>query len=261
MYIKYRNDFFFFQSNSFRETPARDDFYHVTASFGDTYVSLLDNNVHIYSAIAHNSTDGSAVETIYLSGWENSIWSKFYNPEIICCLIYGPNRSDVMAASLSEKHSWYYLGKAKLEVKQYLCSNILRGLNRVPKAVSLGMNKTCPKSHSRYLLVDYPKKQENDTVAVCAKLVYENISASAMIEWFEYQKMVGVSKVMLYTNNLNIDAMNVIKYYKSSGFCDAFPFKNPPIGKCYIELMILFTIKNVTDKVRRIIFVTHSRSI
>ncbi|XP_060592676.1 uncharacterized protein LOC132747344 isoform X2 [Ruditapes philippinarum] len=219
---------------SFRNTAERDHFYHVTSNSGvqnkDTFVSLIENNIHIYSAIAYNSTVGAGVETIYLSGWENRMWSKFYNPEITCCLIYAPNENDIMKTNLSEKHNWYYVGKSKLEVKQYICPNFLRGLNRVPKAVSLGMDKNCPKNKSKYLIVDYPKKEEPDTVAVCAKLVYENISASAIIEWFEYQKMIGVSKVMLYTHNLNANAMSVVKYYKSSGFCEAFPFKNPQIG-------------------------------
>ncbi|XP_045196604.2 uncharacterized protein LOC123551620 [Mercenaria mercenaria] len=219
---------------SFRDMEVHDNkFFHVDSNNdyqnSDTFVSLIDNSVHIYSAIAYNSTEQYVFDSIYLSGWENRMWSRFYKPNFTCCLIYGKKNNDIMATRVSERHNWYYVGKAKLEVKQYVCPNVLRGHNRVPVAISLGIDKQCPKNHSKYIKIDYPQRQAEGRIAVCAKLVYENISASAMIEWFEYQVMMNVSKILLYTNNLNADAMSVLRYYKSVGICEYLPFTTPPI--------------------------------
>lgn len=217
--------------------PVNEKFFHVDADGNknkETFVSLLDDNVFIYSAVAYNSTKQSTYDSIYLSGWENRMWSRFYRPNYTCCLIYERHEKNIVATRLLEKHDWYYVGKAKLEVKQYVCPNVMtedNGYRIRAVAVSLGMDKHCPKNYSAYIAIDYPKRQAGNQIAVCAKLVYENISASAIVEWFEFQRLMGVSKVMVYTYRLNPAAMSVLQYYKSIGLCEHFPFTLPLIGK------------------------------
>lgn len=60
--------------------------------------------------------------------------------------------------------------------------------------------------------------------------VWISISANLLLEWFEVQRILGVDKVISYTNNLNDDAMKVLEYYESFGLTDIIHFAGFPAG-------------------------------
>jgi len=69
-----------------------------------------------------------------------------------------------------------------------------------------------------------------DGLAVCGKLAYDSLNASRLIEWLESVKLLGASKVFLYTNNLNTNASKVVDFYKRSGLVQAAHFDIPELG-------------------------------
>lgn len=208
-----------------------DYFFHVNRNrdmAGDAFLSILHDHVHIFSATGQNSTRANYYDKIVMSGWESRIAR---NENFTCCLIYNDSLKDIFLTRLSEKRDWSYLGMAKLEVKQYVCPNPFQKKGNAPIAVTLSVGKECPKDFNQYIMVGLPVEHPGEKLAVCAKLVYGNMSASAMIEWFEYQIRMGVSKVVAYTYKLNPDAMKVLEYYRVIGLAEFYPFSLPMRGK------------------------------
>lgn len=194
---------------------------------GDNFNSILHNTVHIYSAIAVNTTNLRYYDNVVLSGWELRTSST---NNYTCCLIYEEEEQHVYATDIIQKQDWSYLGKAKLEVKQFVCPNLASEDMKVPVGVTLSKSHYCPKNTSIYVKVDRPIKNTGDQMAVCGKIVYGDISAVSMIEWFEYQKYMGVNKVLLYTYNLNDDAKKVLNYYVVTGLAEFHPYSLPMRG-------------------------------
>ena len=190
------------------------------------FVSMLDGDVHIYSAIARNSSKYSFFDTIRLNGWE---LAPLRNSQYYCCLYYDSN--DIERHSFTEKLHWNFLGHAKLETKQFVCPNPRHQNRTLPLAVSLSQNK-CPDNSSLYIQVETPETvaSNKSQIAVCTKLAFGNLSFSEMIEWFEIQKLLGVSRVITYTNKLNADAMKVLQHYHAEGLAQYYPFFLPDTG-------------------------------
>ena len=196
------------------------------------FVSMVNGDVYIYSAIARKSSNHSFFDVISLNGWEYSPLRKStYN----CCLYYDDN---VQSAPLLDKLHWNFVGHAKLETKQFQCPNPRHTYHKLPLAISLTLNK-CPDEKTVVVPVETPYKVNNtraDNLAVCTKLAFGNLSASKMIEWFEVQKLLGVSKTMTYTHKLNADAMKVLEHYKSEGLAEYHPFELPGTGISFLHI-------------------------
>uniref|UniRef100_A0A2C9LFU3 Glycosyltransferase family 92 protein n=1 Tax=Biomphalaria glabrata TaxID=6526 RepID=A0A2C9LFU3_BIOGL len=57
------------------------------------------------------------------------------------------------------------------------------------------------------------------------QVAYSRLDPVRLVEWFEYMKLVGVSKVLTFYNSLHPDSMNVFKYYISTGFLELISYK------------------------------------
>ena len=207
-----------------------DYFFHVDANKetgGESFVSILNHNIHLFSAVGQNTSRKHYYDNIILNGWEK----REAHAEIFtCCLVYNDSLGDIFLTKMIDKRDWSYLGMAKLEVKQYVCPNVFHKQGKAPVGITLSVGKVCPKDMNKYMKVDLPTEMSGERLAVCAKLVYGNLSASAMVEWFEYQRLMGVSKVIAYTYKLSRDAMNVLKYYVVTGLAEFYPYSLPMKG-------------------------------
>jgi len=68
-------------------------------------------------------------------------------------------------------------------------------------------------------------------LAVCGKVAYGALNASRLVEWLETAKLLGASKVFIYTNNLNTGASKVLAHYSKMGLVSALNFDVPELGK------------------------------
>ncbi|KAK6965869.1 hypothetical protein BgiMline_029924 [Biomphalaria glabrata] len=84
--------------------------------------------------------------------------------------------------------------------------------------------ESCTQNMSSSLKIVYPVPRSFE-LAVCTKVAYSRLDPVRLVEWFEYMKLVGVSKVLTFYNSLHPDSMNVFKYYISTGFLELISYK------------------------------------
>ncbi|XP_052810275.1 uncharacterized protein LOC128238408 [Mya arenaria] len=194
------------------------------ADLNRTFMSLDSGYIHILSAVAQNSSANSFYDNIVLSGWQTP--TDDFHSELKCCLFYA-NPLKAFVANLTQIRNSTNLRHSEIEAKQYVCPNVYSNRNISPIAISLTTGERCPEDLTKYATVDFPHKAQNGSLGVCAKLVFGNISAGSLVEWFEYQRLMKVDKVIAYTYKLNEEAMKVLKYYSSTGLVEFLPFSLP----------------------------------
>ena len=59
-------------------------------------------------------------------------------------------------------------------------------------------------------------------MGLCPKVLYGNPNPIKLLEWFEYNRIMGVSKVFAYTSELSPDAETVVQYYQKIGFLESY---------------------------------------
>ncbi|KAH9488017.1 hypothetical protein Btru_067298 [Bulinus truncatus] len=100
--------------------------------------------------------------------------------------------------------------------------------------------ESCSQNISSHLTIVYPVPRSWE-LAVCTKLAYSKLDPVHLVEWFEYMKLVGVSKVLTFYNNINPDSLKVFHYYISTGFLELISYK-PRSLKGFID--VTFTDEN-----------------
>ena len=92
----------------------------------------------------------------------------------------------------------------------------------VPRAVSLIETNDCPKKAHNSLRVIYEKPNKTkESFAVCHKALRFSVNdlSLRLIEWLELLRILGVSKVFLYSFGVHLNVERVLNYYKKS-VCD-----------------------------------------
>lgn len=204
------------------------------------YSIASEKNIYIMSAFARNLVQVPSGKThfkqpdpskearhIVLVGWLNY---TLFNSTLQCCLLLG---NDSVVCSLNTKRLiWTQVNKQPLMATKFSCPvpRPLLGVQIKGATLSLPEEKC---ENKKFMAVEYLKKKSKDSIAVCAKIIYGNMSAQRLIEWFEIQKYVGVDKVLMYYYNLNSEAMGVLLHYYKEGFVDLRPFDFPDVETNY----------------------------
>ncbi|CAG2214531.1 FUT-1 [Mytilus edulis] len=79
------------------------------------------------------------------------------------------------------------------------------------------LNATCPEDLSYFVKVSLPLMSKGSNIAICSLISYRSQDAALLVEWFEAQRLLGVNKIVTYTQDLNSDAIRVLDYYESIG--------------------------------------------
>lgn len=97
--------------------------------------------------------------------------------------------------------------------------------------ITLSKTGVCTYSTTVFVRPHFPVKQTIDfSFAVCGKFIFGEINMELTIEWIEYNKYMGVNKVVLYPYNISSQVWKMLEFYRSSGFVDVIPFILPPGG-------------------------------
>ena len=91
--------------------------------------------------------------------------------------------------------------------------------NLVPRAVSLISMNDCPKKAHNSLRVIYEKPNKTkESFAVCHKALRFSVNdlSLRLIEWLELLRILGVSKVFLYSYGVHPNIQRVLNYYKKT---------------------------------------------
>lgn len=78
--------------------------------------------------------------------------------------------------------------------------------------------------------VVYPTRQVGE-MAICSKMAYGTMKAIHLIEWFEYNRLMGVDRIITMVQLINRDAFQVFKYYQAKGVLDMDIFPSPLPGE------------------------------
>ncbi|CAG5126322.1 unnamed protein product, partial [Candidula unifasciata] len=68
-------------------------------------------------------------------------------------------------------------------------------------------------------------QQVLSSVGVCLKITYGDLEPKKMIEWFEYTRHMGTTKVFTYYAEVTPQVYKVLQYYQSIGFLEMLPIQ------------------------------------
>ncbi|XP_052088203.1 uncharacterized protein LOC127725301 isoform X2 [Mytilus californianus] len=184
-------------------------------------IESCSETVHIFSAVAHAKKDLSQIEFVVLNVLDGS------NHSNCDCCIYGDEKVSTHRQNAIVKETYTHNSKfADLIARQYLC--YVRNIRFKMKHIQLvGKMEFCNSSHILHPVIYASVKEKK--FAICAKIAYNYLNPLHLIEWFEYQKMMGVDTVLISLQQVNEDAYAVLKYYEREGIAKliSFPSKLP----------------------------------
>lgn len=191
-------------------------------------------HIYLYSAVVNFGPGLENASSVTVNVWDGS-----QNKEFSCCLFHDVQKRNPIQVNAFIKNNFGY---STLVARQYECS-----IPRLKKdIIEMGMivrGKQCyPTMHT--VSVTVPERHAK-SLAICAKIAYGTLSPQRLIEWFEYQRLMGVDKILAMVQYLNDDAYRVLKYYEKNGVLDvdAFPSPLPGYvpGNQFLKLNIVFS--------------------
>ncbi|VDI03556.1 Hypothetical predicted protein [Mytilus galloprovincialis] len=190
------------------------------------YVKNIEScyeTVHVFSAVAQAKTKWSFIESIVLNVLDGS-----RNSNCDCC-IYGYQGTPIYRVNAVVKETYIHNSKfTDLIARQFQCSVKKIGF-RMVNIQLVGKMESCSISYNLHPVL-YPEIKENG-FGICSKIAYNYLNPLHLIEWFEYQKMMGVDMVLISLQSLNKDAYKVLRYYEKEGITTLISFPNDMPGK------------------------------
>ncbi|XP_052214007.1 uncharacterized protein LOC127832537 [Dreissena polymorpha] len=187
-------------------------------------VRHFDNNIVLFSAVAGNSSSEHIWDTIDIVGWENK---NLIRNTYKCCVRYTSGEVQSVPAT---RIIWSNI-LSNMSAMQFVCSNLTSRFGELPEVATLeGRNKKCHSLFDWYLPVTFAHAHKNE-IAVCYKIAYGSLAADDLLSWFELHRRLGVTKVLVFTHDLNPEATRVLQYYRALGMADTVPFAYPTDGR------------------------------
>lgn len=182
------------------------------------------DDLYTFSAVAKPSSDWTKYTSIVITSWCTG--STQFN-----CFLYSTNKNiEMVKATLSRKRSNH--GRPKHCACQYTCNldNEYHQIKGYLTQVGLSPLKdikqdSCPQINK----VIYPTRQSGK-MAICSKMAYGSQEPIKLIEWFEYNRLMGVDRIITMVQLINRDAYKVLKYYNKTGLLDMDIFPSPLPG-------------------------------
>lgn len=111
--------------------------------------------------------------------------------------------------------------KPELIAKRYKCK--IRSIKFKPVHIGLVGNGNSCDPCLTVTPVIYPEVIFHGA-GVCAKVAFNYLNPSYLIEWFEYQIMMEVDTVVVMLQYINDEALEVFKYYEQKGLLKILPY-------------------------------------
>ncbi|CAG2192422.1 unnamed protein product [Mytilus edulis] len=179
--------------------------------------------VHVFSAVAQAKAEMTHIESIVLNVLDGS---KYSNCD---CCIYGYQKTTIHRENAFVKETFFHNSKkAYMVARQFQCS-VKHTSFKVVNIQLAGKMESCNISYSVHPVL-YPEIKENG-FGICTKIAYNYINPVYLIEWFEYQKMMGVDMVLISLQSLNEAAYKVLRYYEREGIAKLISFPKEMPGK------------------------------
>ncbi|XP_063439698.1 uncharacterized protein LOC134720990 [Mytilus trossulus] len=206
------------------------------------FTPTSDGKAFLTSAIYTNlSNCVNPQYDIIVNGWEYHVNSHHFT----CC--FRLKNGNLLSINSNQKMSHIYANMPLRRI-QYRCP--------VPVEVNLieyvsiinDMKATCQEDISYYVQVTLPLGSNDTTIAICSLISYRSQDAAILVEWFETQRLLGVDKILTYTQELNSDAVRVLDYYESIGLAEVIREFDMPEKDKYPRLIGDQNARQWTDK-------------
>lgn len=177
-------------------------------------------DVYINSAVYYENYPGNDTANIMLNGWAQQHATSAFK----CCFTasLAMDKGDAYVEVPAKSHNIYKQYLVDMQSAEFFCSVPDAQYSKMTKAglqyVTLAESscRTAPKS---VLKINYPALKIGG-IGVCLRVQYGSLNPEKLVEWFEYVRLMGVSKVMAYYYELESYGLKVLDYYKQIGFLE-----------------------------------------
>ena len=95
-----------------------------------------------------------------------------------------------------------------------------------PSHMSLSFGK-CMNATTTVPVV-YPEREQKQEFGVCVATAYGKLNPRRLVEWIEFNKILGVSEFNVYNSSVNSAALKVFEYYRNESVVRVFQ-SSPPM--------------------------------
>lgn len=93
----------------------------------------------------------------------------------------------------------------------------------IPFVTFVGASGSCLTPPRSVMKIEYPKRMRN-SVGICLKISYGDLDTEKILEWFEFVRLLGVTRVFSFvSSDMDASAKRVFDYYNSTGFLETNP--------------------------------------
>ncbi|KAK3588279.1 hypothetical protein CHS0354_030889 [Potamilus streckersoni] len=215
-----------------------DNFEHIKSHI---YTQVEHLKLFVYAAIARNIS--TAWDEFGVTAWIHS----GVNPKnASCCFLYSDG-------ALRTTNAWRYsvFMKPEIYVIRFQCANPIPGSKPIGMTLAVS-GFACSSNITTYVKPLYPLRPHgNVTIALCTKQAYGNLNPSLVVEWLEYNRNMGVDKVITFVDASNLieNTSEILRYYQKMGFVDIIPYDLPMRGTPKLVKTIRHHLKK-SDKSR-----------
>lgn len=213
-------------------------------------IQVEDLQVHITTAVYYEDYPAASGFNLFLNGWARHNTSMGFK----CCLLRSLPSGAIIDDTFTEVKSYIYhiydQWIVDMQNTEFSCSiskKQIAGIEDAKFSYVAFAKESCLNVPSLAMKIIYPQPSLN-SVGICLKITYGTLNPENMIEWFEYTRLMGVTKVFTYYFEVDVPTMNVLQYYQSIGFLEMQPI-HPAVSKgiglkicvyLYLLLLLLF---------------------
>ncbi|KAK0055786.1 anaphase-promoting complex subunit cdh1 [Biomphalaria pfeifferi] len=159
---------------------------------------------------------------LFMNGWVRHKSDMSFK----CCLLRTLPSGQLNGETFTEVQAWNYheydQWLVDMQSAEFSCSISRKQIDSIGDANFTHVTfaeTSCLRAPRDVMKIIYPPRQ-GATVGLCLKISYDHIDPQMMVEWFEYQRLMNVTKVFTYTFDLDKPAMRVFEFYQKLGFLE-----------------------------------------
>ncbi|GAB1606540.1 hypothetical protein Ahia01_000936600 [Argonauta hians] len=103
----------------------------------------------------------------------------------------------------------------------------------IPEYVSLYFNEC--NIRTNLLKINVPEKKRKHKFAICVETGYGHIDPVVILQFVEYNKLMGVSSISVYPCNVSNNNLNIFRYYEKEGIMQVYLTPSPLQGTAWIK--------------------------
>ncbi|KAL4216696.1 hypothetical protein ACF0H5_024419 [Mactra antiquata] len=176
--------------------------------------------IYMLSGIGQNFSELDGYEAeVKLSGW---IAQERMYTKIKCCIL--KNSGDLI-----EYHEPPIVQGRQFALSESLVTCPIKSRLQDINGVVLQLNRgECPASKKLYIKVTAPiKPRNNESFAICLKILYGHVDVRLLVEWLEYYRLIGVDKIFMHIFDLSQEVWDVLRQYTKVGFVETRQYNYP----------------------------------